>query len=149
MTPPAVAAGGVVFLVGVQNLPLYYVSAFSEIGDAPLSSSCPEVVVVSSRLLRQAVRAKLAEHFELLLTTAGVLLALMLTFSQLDRGTQGLAFTFLVWLQGFLIWAVRRHPRLARTRLVHKLRVMLQDRVNNQLTVLLGVSDLRSHESRA
>jgi hypothetical protein len=105
--------------------------------------------VVSSRLVRQAIRARLAEHFELLLTSAGVLLALTLTFSQLDRGTQGLAFTFLVWLQGFLIWAVRRHSRLARGRLVRKLRVMLQDRVNNQLTVLLGVAELRQHESES
>jgi hypothetical protein len=105
--------------------------------------------VVSSRPLRQAVRAHLAEHFELVLTTAGVLLALTLTFSQLDQGTRGLAFTFLVWLQGFLIWAVRRHSRLARGRLVHKLRVMLQDRVNNQLTVLLGMADLRGHDSAA
>jgi hypothetical protein len=103
--------------------------------------------VVSSRSLRQAIRAKLAEHFELVLTTAGVLLALTLTFAQLDQGTRGLAFTFLVWLQGFLIWAVRRHSRLARGRLVHKLRVMLQDRVNNQLTVLLGVTELRAHDS--
>ena len=135
------------FLDGVQNLAMDEVSTFSEIGDAHLSSSRPEVVVVSSRLNRQAFRAKLAEHFELVLTTAGVLLALMLSFSQLDRGTQGLAFTFLVWLQGFLIWAVRRHSRLARGRLVRKLRVMLQDRVNNQLTVLLGIAELRGHES--
>jgi hypothetical protein len=105
--------------------------------------------VVSSRNFRQAVRARLAEHFELLLTTAGVIIALLLTFSQLDRGTQGLAFTFLVWLQGFLIWAVRRHSRLNRARLVRKLRVMLQDRVNNQLTVLLGVAELSHPESAA
>ena len=102
--------------------------------------------MVSSRYWRAALRAKVAEHFELLLTTAGVLLAITLTFSQLDRGTQGLAFTFLVWLQGFLIWAVRRHSRFSRLRLVRKLRVMLQDRVNNQVTVLLGVAELRGHE---
>jgi hypothetical protein len=76
-----------------------------------------------------------------------VLLAVTLTFAQLDRGTQGLALTFLVWLQGFLIWAVRRHSRLARARLIRKLRVMLQDRVNNQLTVLIGVAELRGHEN--
>jgi hypothetical protein len=86
----------------------------------------------------------MSEHFELLLTSAGVMLAVALTFAQLDRGTQGLALTFLVWLQGFLIWAVRRHSRLARTRLIRKLRVMLQDRVNNQLTVLIGVAELHN-----
>jgi hypothetical protein len=103
----------------------------------------PEVLVVSFRSPRGSLRAQIAEHFELMLTTAGVLLAVMLTFAQLDQGTQGLAMTFLVWLQGFLIWAVRRHGRLARLRLIRKLRVMLQDRVNNQLTVLIGVAELR------
>jgi len=100
--------------------------------------------VVPWKKLRQTLRAHIAEHFELLLTAAGVLLAVMLTFSQVDRGTQGLAMTFLVWLQGFLIWAVRRHSRLARLRLIRKLRVMLQDRVNNQLTVLVGVAELQT-----
>jgi hypothetical protein len=95
--------------------------------------------------LRQTLRNGIAEHFELLLTTAGVLLSVTLTFAQIDRGTQGLALTFLVWLQGFLIWAVRRHSRLARARLIRKLRVMLQDRVNNQLTVLVGVAELHTH----
>jgi len=94
------------------------------------------------------VRAQVAEHFELILTTAGVLLAITLMFAQLDRGTQGLALTFLVWLQGFLIWAVRRHSRLARQRLLRKIRVMLQDRVNNQLTVLVGVAELRGAGGR-
>jgi hypothetical protein len=81
-----------------------------------------------------------------MLTAIGVVLAVMLTFAQLDQGTKGLALTFLVWLQGFLIWAVRRHSQLARTRLVRKLRVMLQDRVNNQLTVLVGVAELGGTE---
>src|SRR5262249_47646812 len=96
--------------------------------------------------MRGAPRGPISEGLSVLPTTAGVLLAVALTFAQLDRGTQGLALTFLVWLQGFLIWAVRRHSRLARTRLIRKLRVMLQDRVNNQLTVLIGVAELRGHE---
>lgn len=100
--------------------------------------------MVPWKKLRQTLRARIAEHFELLLTTAGVLLSVALTFAQIDRGTQGLALTFLVWLQGFLIWAVRRHSRLARARLIRKLRVMLQDRVNNQLTVLVGVAELHT-----
>lgn len=98
--------------------------------------------MVPFQRLRNALWALLAEHFELLLTAVGVLLAVTLTFAQLDRGTHGLALTFLVWLQGFLIWAVRRHSLLARLRLIRKLRVMLQDRVNNQLTVLVGVAEL-------
>ena len=120
-----------------------YVSAFSEIETRLPFAFRAEVVVSPPRSLRDALRAHLAEHFELLLTAAGVLLAVMLTFAQLDRGTQGLALTFLVGMQGFLIWAVRRHSRLARARLIRKLRVMLQDRVNNQLTVLVGVAELR------
>lgn len=101
--------------------------------------------MVPWKQLRQTLRARIAEHFELILTTAGVLLSVTLTFAQIDRGTQGLALTFLVWLQGFLIWAVRRHSWLARARLIRKLRVMLQDRVNNQLTVLVGVAELHTH----
>ena len=96
-----------------------------------------------SRKLSLALRARFAEQFELLLTAAGVFVAIALTFAQLDQGTQGRALTFLVWFQGFLIWAVRRHSRLARARLIRKLRAMLQDRVNNQLTVLVGVAELR------
>lgn len=129
-------------MYGVQNLPLDEVSAFSQIICHLPTAICPEVVVAPFRSLNHAVQAKLAEHFELVLTAVGVLLSVMLTFSQLDRGTQGLALTFLVWLQGFLIWAVRRHSRLARLRLIRKLRIMLQDRVNNQLTVLVGVAEL-------
>jgi uncharacterized protein (UPF0305 family) len=94
--------------------------------------------VLPSSKLRYALRARIAEHFELLLTSAGVLVAIILTFARLDSGTQGMALTFLVWLQGFLIWATRRHSRLYRAHLVRKLRFMLQDRVNNQLTVLLA-----------
>jgi hypothetical protein len=102
-----------------------------------------EVVVFPSMRFRDVLRAKFADHFELMLTAVGVVLAVTLTFAQIDQGTKGLALTFLVWLQGFLIWAVRRHSRLARSRLIRKLRVMLQDRVNNQLTVLIGVAELR------
>jgi hypothetical protein len=102
--------------------------------------------VAPSRPALDALRAKIAEHFELLLTLVGVIVAVTLTFAQLDEGTKGLAFTFLVWLQGLLIWAVRRHSRLARERLIGKLRIMLQDRVNNQLTVLVGMAELRAHE---
>ena len=103
--------------------------------------------MVSSRYWRAALRAKIAEHFELLLTTVGVLVAITLTFSQLDRGTQGLAFTFLVWLQGFLSGRCAVTPDSRGCGWCASLRVMLQDRVNNQVTVLLGVAELRGHEA--
>lgn len=96
---------------------------------------------VSSRL-----RARLADHFELFLTAVGVLLTISLVFSDLPAGEQGLAHAFLIWLQGFLIWAVHRHATLRRQELIEKMRLMLQDRVNNQLTVMLGMTEVRHRE---
>ena len=51
-----------------------------------------------------------------------------------------------MWLQGFLIWAVHRHAWFRRRALVDKMRLMLQDRVNNQLTVMLGMAEIRHRE---
>jgi hypothetical protein len=96
--------------------------------------------------LRQAVLNRLAEHFELFLTTVGVLLAVFVVLAQLENGEQGLLLGMIVWLQGFILWAVRRHSWLRRQALVQQMRVMLQDRVNNQLTVMLGAAEIRSRE---
>ena len=96
--------------------------------------------------IQNALRAALAEHFELLLTTCGVLIAIAVTFAQLSQGVQGLALTYLIWLQGFILWAVHRYSLLGRKRLIRKLRLMLQDKVNNQLTVLVGVAELSGRE---
>ena len=95
---------------------------------------------------QRAFRARLAEHFELFLTAAGVLLALMVSLSELSKGDQGLALIFLIWLQGFLTWSVHRHCWFRRRALLQKLRAMLQDRVNSQLTVILGVAHSRVRE---
>lgn len=92
------------------------------------------------------VRARLAEHFELFLTAASVLVAIGLMFVGLPRGEQGLAHVFLLWLQGFLIWSVHRHAWFRRKALVEKMRLMLQDRVNNQLTVMLGTAEIANRE---
>ncbi len=92
------------------------------------------------------VRASLAEHFELFLTAAGVFVAIGLIFTDLPKGQQGLAHAFLVWLQGLLIWSVHRHAWFRRKALVDKMRLMLQDRVNNQLTVMLGMTEIRDRE---
>jgi hypothetical protein len=99
---------------------------------------------ISSAL--SGARARLAEHFELFLTAASVLVAIGLIFVGLPRGEQGLAHVFLIWLQGFLIWAVHRHAWFRRRALVDKMRLMLQDRVNNQLTVMLGTAEIRNRE---
>jgi hypothetical protein len=86
--------------------------------------------------------AKLANHFELILTVVGVLVALALTIAGLDLVRERQAFIFLVWLQGFLLWATHRHALLSRRQLLARLRAMLQDRVNNQRTVMLAMTEL-------
>jgi hypothetical protein len=93
------------------------------------------------------LRARLTEHFELFLTAVGVFLTVRLVFSDLPPGQQGLAHAFLIWLQGFLIWSVHRHATLRRQALIDKMRLMLQDRVNNQLTVMLGMAEIRHRET--
>lgn len=95
------------------------------------------------------VRAALAEHFELVLTAAGVFMSIGLVFSDLTRGERGLAHTFLIWLLGFLIWSVHRHCWFRRRALMEKMRLMLQDRVNNQLTVMLGMAEIRNRDMTA
>jgi hypothetical protein len=90
------------------------------------------------------VRAVLAEYFELFMTIAGVLMAILITLSQLSRGDQGMALIFLVWLQGFILWAVHRHCRLRSAAMVEKMRLMVQDRVNNRLTVWLSLMDVQA-----
>jgi hypothetical protein len=97
---------------------------------------------VSSRL-----RARLTEHFELFLTAVGVFLTVRLVFSDLPSGQQGLVHVFLIWLQGFLIWSVHRHATLRRQALIDQMRLMLQDRVNNQLTVMLGMAEIRHRDT--
>jgi hypothetical protein len=95
---------------------------------------------------RDVLRIWLAEYFELVLTIVGVLVAMLIVFADLDPGQQGRLLTFIVWLQGFILWAVHRHAVLGRRALIRKMRVMLQDRVNNQLTIMLGAAESRGHE---
>jgi hypothetical protein len=93
------------------------------------------------------VLAKIADHFESALATVGVLVAIVVTAIVLMGGDQGIALIFIVWFQGLIFWAVRRHVRLGRQLLIRKLRVMLQDRVNNQLTVLVGLTDIHTEKA--
>jgi hypothetical protein len=90
------------------------------------------------------VRAALAEYFELFMTVIGVFIAIMITVSELSRGSQGMALTFLIWLQGLILWAVHRHAMLRSRALVQKMRLMMQDRVNNRLTVWLNLTDVQA-----
>lgn len=90
------------------------------------------------------VRATLAEYFELFMTTVGVLIAILITLTELTRGELGLALTFLIWLQGLILWAVHRHCILRSRALVQKMRLMMQDRVNNRLTVWLNLADVQA-----
>jgi hypothetical protein len=93
---------------------------------------------------KDIVQAKIADHFETALSTVGVVVAIVVTAIVLLGGDQGAALIFIVWFQGLIFWAVRRHVRLGRQLLIRKLRVMLQDRVNNQLTVLVGLTDIHT-----
>ncbi len=92
------------------------------------------------------VRARLTEEFELFLTAVGVFVAIGLIFTSLPKGELGVATAFIIWLQGFLIWAVHRFAWFRRRDLIDKMRLMLQDRVNNQLTVMLGMTEIRDRE---
>jgi hypothetical protein len=105
----------------------------SSIREVPMKRSSPEL---------PAVRAGLAEHFELFLTVAGVLLAILVTASQLSHREQGMSLIFLIWLQGFILWAVHRHGWLLRRALVQKMHSILQDRMKDQFTVMLSVAEL-------
>lgn len=95
------------------------------------------------------IRTGLAEHFELFMTIIGVLMAIMITLSELSKGEQGMALIFLIWLQGFILWAVHRHCVLRNRAMVTKMRLMMQDRVNNRLTVWLSLTDVQARTSEA
>ena len=94
----------------------------------------------SSPALR-ADRVGLAEHFELFLTAAGVLLAILVTASELSRRDQGMSLIFLIWLQGLILWAVHRHGWFLRRALVQKMHSILQARMKDQFTVMLSVAE--------
>jgi hypothetical protein len=97
----------------------------------------------SSPLL-SIVRTFLSEYFELFMTSVGVLMAMLITLSEMSRGEQGMALVFLIWLQGLIVWAVHRHGILRSRALIKKMRMMVQDRVNNRLTLWLSLSDIQS-----
>ena len=94
--------------------------------------------------LSRVAQAVLAEYFELFMTIIGVLIAIVIILSELSQGEQGSALIFLVWLQGLILWAVHRHCRLRNRAMVDRLRMMVQDRVNNRLTLWLSLTDVQS-----
>ena len=91
----------------------------------------------------------LAEYFELFLTIAGVLMAMMITLGQLSQNQQSMALVFLIWLQGLILWAVHRHGCLQRRALVQKLRHALNDLVNDRLTTMLTTAELTTRRVSA
>jgi hypothetical protein len=107
--------------------------------------SFSEATVTGSSRLKVALRAKIGDHFDVALATAGVVVAIVAMAAVLVRGDDNLVLLLVVWLQGLIFWTVRHHIPVGRELLVHKLRVMLQDRVNNQLTVLVGLTDIHAH----
>jgi hypothetical protein len=96
------------------------------------------------RFSRRALEAALAEHFELFLTIAGVLMAMLLTLLELTRGERGTAMVFLIWLQGFIIWAVHRHGWFRRRAIAQNLHFTLNELVNDRLTLMLKAAELRT-----
>ena len=99
------------------------------------------------RFSRRALEAALAEHFELFLTTAGVLMAMLLTLIELTRGERGTAMVFLIWLLGFIIWAVHRHGWFRRQAITQNLHLALNELVNDRLTLMLQAAELRTRAS--
>ena len=83
------------------------------------------------------VRVSLPEYFELFLTVAGVLFAILVTVSELSRRDQEISLIFLIWLQGFILWAVHRYNWLLRRGLIQKVHSILQDRMKDQFAVML------------
>ena len=101
------------------------------------------------RFSLSVLKAGLAEYFELFLTIAGVLLAMMITLGQLSQNQQSMALVFLIWLQGLILWAVHRHGCLQRRALVQKLRHALNDLVNDRLTTMLTTAELTTRRVSA
>jgi hypothetical protein len=110
-----------------------------------ITASCGEAAVTKSPRFRDALQAKIADHFETGLATVGIIVAIVATAGALLRGDVDLTLLLVVWFQGLLLWTVRRHIRIGREHLVRSLRLMLQDRVNNQLTVLVGLTDFHTN----
>jgi C4-dicarboxylate-specific signal transduction histidine kinase len=83
-------------------------------------------------------------NLELYLMGFSVTMALAIPFAvEVGTNAQELAVTalFACVVQGMVFWLVRRRPRRARLQTITELRAMLQDRINNQLAiVLLSVS---------
>jgi hypothetical protein len=100
--------------------------------------------VTNSPRIRDVLKSRIADHFETGLATVGIVVAIIATGSTLVRGDVDLVLLLVVWFQGLLLWTVRRHIRIGREHLVRSLRLMLQDRVNNQLTVLVGLTDFHT-----
>ena len=101
------------------------------------------------RLSLSVLKSGLAEHFELFLTIAGVLLAMTVTLAQLSLNQQSMALLFLIWLQGLILWAVHRHGCLQRRALVQKLRQTLNDLVNDRLATMLTTAELTTRRISA
>jgi hypothetical protein len=99
------------------------------------------------RFSLSVLKVGLAEYFELFLTIAGVLLAMMVTLGQLSQDQQSTALVFLIWLQGLILWAVHRHGCLQRRALLQKLRHALNDLVNERLTTMLTTAELTTRIS--
>jgi hypothetical protein len=85
------------------------------------------------------LRAHFLDNLELYLTGVGLVLTLtipMLLGSAHFWPAFGVVALAISVVHGFLFWTVRRRQRRVRAELLTEVRVMLKDRINNQLQVL-------------
>jgi hypothetical protein len=90
--------------------------------------------------VRRSVELHLTRNLELYLMGFSVALALAIPLAiEVGTNEQELAITALAAcvLQGVVFWSLRRRYRRVRGEMIAELRSMLQDRINNHLTVVL------------
>jgi hypothetical protein len=91
-------------------------------------------------------------HLELLLTFAGLAVIFLVTALITPAETThwqvaAVTATLVGIVHGMLFWVVRRRQQRVRVRAIAEMQAMLKDVINNQLTVIQGVSYLWSEDS--
>jgi NADH:ubiquinone oxidoreductase subunit 2 (subunit N) len=91
-------------------------------------------------------------YLELIFTVAGlvVIFAAALVFSRVGASywrVAAITATIVGVIHGILFWVVRRRQRAVRRAVIADVQAMLKDMINNQLAVILAMSELR--EARA
>jgi peptidoglycan biosynthesis protein MviN/MurJ (putative lipid II flippase) len=99
----------------------------------------------------RGIEAHVSRNFELYLMAVSVATALAIPLGvEIGTNEQELAIAALAAcvLQGLVFWLLRRRYRRVRGEMITELRAMLQDRINNHLTIVL-MSVTQGRDSRA